>query len=69
MIVPFHDEEEGIVMGSPVQTLGSYGLADCQHNKLRNLPMVDNISRQIPRKLGESQNKDECYGTHPIASI
>ena len=32
-------------MGSPVQTLEAMGLADGQHNNLRNLLMADKINR------------------------
>ena len=63
-------------MGSPVWTLEVMGLADGQHNNLRDSPMADEINSQILkrpkkartkniwnlRKLGEVQSpsKDKC---------
>ena len=62
-------------MGSPVRTLEVMGLADGQHDNLRDSPMADEINSQIPkrpkartknvqnpRKLGEVQSpsKDKC---------
>ena len=38
-------------MGSPVQTLEAMGLADGQHNNLRNSPMADEINSQISKRL------------------
>ena len=71
----FFNEEGSIVMGSPIWTLEVMGLADGQHDNLRDSPMADEINSQIlkrpkartkniqnPRKLGEVQSlsKDKC---------
>ena len=58
MGLPFYNEEGGIVMGSPIQTLEVIGLANGQHNNLRNLSMANNNNRQMTRKPGGSSSKD-----------
>ena len=50
-------------MGTPIQTLEVIGLADGQHNNLRNLPMANNINRQTLKKPEQEQRIYENQGS------
>ena len=63
MGLPFYNEEGGIVMGSPIQTLEVIGLANGQHNNLRNLLMADDINRQTLKKPEQEQRMYKNQGS------
>ena len=46
------------VMGSPVRTLEVMGLADGQHNNLRDSPMADEINSQILKRPKKARTKN-----------
>ena len=50
-------------MGSPIQTLEVIGLANGQHNNLRNLLMADDINRQTLKKPEQEQRMYKNQGS------